>query len=359
MNAFFSDIPGRIASRLTGFIEAQRDHSRSLGVDDLSLFERLLSFSTSGKMVRGSLVIAASRLHGGKEPICAVDCAASVELCHSASLIHDDIIDRDEQRRGKATIHALYGHDAESLEFSDPSHYGAGMGICAGDVAIFLAYQILSEMGCPPDRKVRILSLISSEARMVALAQMHDIHNGALRSPKDLTELSILQVYRFKTARYTFSVPLMVGAILAGLDEASEHLLDRLGEKLGVLFQLRDDELGLFGKAGETGKPVGSDIREGKKTLHYVVARDMAASGEFPGEDWQKLDRAWGNSELSDAGVEFVQRILEEHGVVKRVRIRMSELASESNELLSAPLFRNPVGVSLRELVEYNLDRRK
>jgi geranylgeranyl diphosphate synthase type I len=359
MNVYFGEVRERIYSRLIEYIRLQDRHGQSLGLDGFRLVERLESFALSGKMIRGGLVIAANELKGAACTPCVVDCAAAVELYHSASLIHDDIIDRDVLRRGHPTIHAQFSEEAEILGASDPKHFGSGMGICAGDIAIFLAYQLLSEMDCPMERKVRILSMISSEARLVALAQMRDIQLGGLKNPDNLNELTVMQVYRFKTARYTFSVPLTVGAILAGIEDSCIHLLDRLGEKLGVLFQLRDDELGLFGEEGETGKPVGSDIREGKKTLHYVVARDFAKSGEFPAEDWQRLSGAWGDPKATADEVAFVRRVMEEHGVIRNVRVRMSALACEANEILSSPIFRCEPGEALRELVEYNLERRK
>lgn len=162
----------------------------------------------------------------------------------------------------------------------------------------------------------------------------------------------VLRVYRYKTGRYTFSVPLSLGALLAGADEGVRGALEEVGELLGVVFQIRDDELGLFGSEEEIGKPAGSDVREGKRTVFWVLLRER-----LEGEERRRLDGVWGG-EVGEEELGWVRRMVEERGVreevgrlvegyVRRVEERMAGLGvgEEGRRLLE-------------ELAVFNLTRR-
>lgn len=199
---------------------------------------RLLEFMLAGKGVRGSLAMFSYQVFSGKDFKEALSLATALEFFHAAFLIQDDIMDKDNFRRGKPSIHKQYKKE------------GVSMAICVSDFALFLGFDQLS--------KVRSSSSLVQQAcrelSYTAVAQMHDIYPVGKQ-----TFASLLQTYRFKTARYTFSLPLSAGAILAGKSIRVVKDLEKLGEDIGILFQMRDDEL----DEGENKKVLASFLNPG------------------------------------------------------------------------------------------------
>lgn len=228
---------------------------------------RLTPFVTAGKSVRGSLVLLSYELFKNTSPQAAVDVAGALELIHAGLLIHDDIMDQDQMRRGAKSLYAQY----QEL-FSD-KRTGESLALCVGDVSFFMALSVISSLGFPLKITRAVMNKISSELTLVGVAQMQDV---ALPNQKEkATKDTILTLYRYKTARYTCSLPLALGAILAGQNEDVVSALEIYGEHVGILFQIIDDQLNLFGDTEVTGKPVGSDIREEKVTLFSYYAKKL------------------------------------------------------------------------------------
>lgn len=335
---------------------AEFDLVNSLGRD---LGERLYRFAVQGKMLRGGLVslgYAVSRGRAADESgsleRAALNCAgAAMELLQSGLLVHDDIMDRDTTRRGHPTIFYQYAERAEQEGARDAHHLGEALGICAGDVCFFLAFELLSRLPVPDPLVRQALALCGRELARVAVAQMQDVSWG---SSKDAPgEEEVLRLYVYKTGRYTFSLPLALGGMLGQADACTMDRLERLGECLGILFQIRDDELGLFGDPEKLGKPVGSDVREGKKTLFYSYLRRRASA-----EELKRLDSIFGNPQAGEAELELVHRLLERLGVRRSVEERCEAFMSEARALI-AELPDPPGGERgvLSELLEYTLAR--
>ena len=255
---------------------------------------RLDEFSARGKMIRGCLVRLGYELGGGRivppgAEQSVARAGAAMELFQSGLLVHDDIMDRDRTRRGAPTLHVSYEDDLARGLYGDPAHNGSSLGICVGDLSYFSAFSILASLAVPGEVARQVCLTAARELALVGVAQMQDVANGAVKrgsinpfrdAPASPNEESILLLYRYKTGRYTFSLPLSIGAALA---ESSPHAitsLEEAGEALGILFQLKDDELGLFAGQDELGKPVGADIREDKKTLfrQRLFARDRKST---------------------------------------------------------------------------------
>src|SRR6056297_2861440 len=220
---------------------------------------KIQDFSGKGKMLRGGLVALAYFLtaagsgtqaksdHPGNSektaptseflvPPRAVSAVGGVmELFQSAFLIHDDIMDRDEKRRGGQSVYAQYVSLAQEKQFSDAYHTGEAMGICVGDIAFFLAFEILSEVSRATGN-MQISELCSRELSYVGVAQMLDVYWGQTKAP--ITEKEVFDLYRYKTGRYTFSLPLLCGGHLAGAKSEQLDDLERVGELLGIVFQL-------------------------------------------------------------------------------------------------------------------------
>jgi geranylgeranyl diphosphate synthase type I len=281
-----------------------------------------------------------------------VQAGAAIEIIQAALLVHDDIIDRDEMRRGRPSLHHEYGLKGRSLGTRDPVHFGEGMGICLADIAFFLAFELLSTLPAPRSVRSEIVALWSHELCLVGLAQMQDLYLGETGAPVRADD--IIRLYLYKTARYSFSVPLLTGAKLARVPRKMEERLDDLGESLGVLFQLKDDDLGLFGSEKELGKPVGSDIRECKQTLlsHILFRRAKPA-------DRKRLERVFGDPRITPAMVDEVKGLVESLGVRRELAARMGRLRRQALERIGELPAGGRSRRVLTELVEYSFDRRK
>jgi geranylgeranyl diphosphate synthase type I len=291
--------------------------------------QRLLAFASEGKMVRGGLLALSAEMHGSTlgRPILAA--AAAMELLHSSLLVHDDIMDNDRLRRGAPTLFAQYERLARRTGRTGPTaeSFGRSMGICAGDVGYFLAWDILSRLPVQPRRRAALLSLVARELAYVGIAQMQDVAFGAF--PRMPRHDDVLDLYRYKTARYTFSLPLAAGAILAGAGQPAVRRLVTLGTYLGVIFQIRDDDIGIFGSRKLTGKPVGSDIREGKKTLLYLECLRRAG-----GPERKILVSLLGNPGLSASDVRAVREAAERLGARQRLSELMDDLGREARRIV-------------------------
>lgn len=325
----------------------------AIGADASSRLER---YTLAGKMIRGGLVCVGA-LFGGEVGRAAYQAGAAAELFQSALLIHDDIMDRDSMRRGEPSIHTQYATAAATVGAEDPDHIGLSLAICVGDVSFFLAFQLLSELDVPDATRSRLVSLWALELQRVGIAQMADVHRGAL--PHDAAEFSAstatdhaLRIYLYKTGRYTFSLPLMTGAILAEKDESTVSNLDRLGEQMGVLFQLRDDELGLFGDPAKTGKPTGSDVREGKKTVYYSeMVRRIKES------DAKRLSAVFGNNQASDDDVEWAHDLVDTSGAREAVNDIAAGYAQRAETTIRSLEGSDRASDLLEELLDFNLLR--
>lgn len=267
------------------------------------LLRVLLPFSSQGKMIRGSLVSLGLKLFDENPPDCQRSAAnktgAVMELFQSLLLIHDDIMDQDDFRRGKPSVHYQYRLGAQNRGDRQEQRLGENLGICMGDVSGFLGFEILADLDLEPIRLKRLIRLCSRELCYVGLAQMEDVHNGFRTDEPSIAD--IIKLYRYKTGRYTFSLPLMAGAIIAGQGEDCLELLGELGELYGIIFQIKDDEIGLFAPPETSGKPQGSDIKEDKKTLYryYIFARASV-------DERARLAAIYGNKSAGQAEIEWV-----------------------------------------------------
>jgi geranylgeranyl diphosphate synthase type I len=241
--------------------------------------EYVKTFAVSGgKRLRPTLMYFGYAAAGGRERSKMLRAALSVELLHIFLLIHDDIIDRDTLRHGVETVHAHYGKMGGRL-FSgvDVAHFGNSIAIIVGDMVHALGNRVLFEADFNADRILEALSKLQSIVALTVIGQTKDVY---IEYAKKATEEEILRMYEYKTARYTVEGPLHLGAILAGAHEKLLEELSAYAIPLGIAFQIQDDILGIFGSEQKTGKPVGSDIAEGKRTILVSYALSHLSSSE-------------------------------------------------------------------------------
>lgn len=335
-----------IRTGLAGFMKETAADYRALGPWGEDVAARLDTFTAGGKMIRGALVFLGAELSGTKEPAGCADTALAMELLQSAFLIHDDIMDRDTLRRGSPSLFWQYRSAGADKPLDDPLHYGESMGICAGDVALFLAFRLLTRPAVLP----AVAAYSAREVTAVGLAQMQDVHFGAW--PEIPGEEEILTLYRWKTGRYSFSLPLACGAMLAGASGDQISRLEAVGENMGIAFQMRDDELGLFGDEKTLGKPIGSDIREGKKTLILTLAR-----ARMDDKGKKRLGEILGNPEATADDFSELRNLAEAAGVRQEVSRRMTALAEAAETLIEAGGFPAGPKETLLALLRFVTDR--
>jgi len=350
-DSYFRKAKERLRDDLDRFLSAKRKDMTRVEPWGRDVLRRLGTFTRKGKMIRGGLVMLGCEMAGGRITPAVVRAGTASELIQSGLLIHDDIMDRDAERRGAPSIHEQYARLADGPARPDAGHFGMSMAVCAGDIAIFLAFEAMAGLPGPAKRAAAVQKLFAAEFGLVGLGQMLDIRAGTSRL--SLSEREVLDIYRYKTARYSFSLPLAAGWILGGGRDPVLPAIQRLGEDLGLVFQIKDDELGLFGNARTTGKPVGSDIRQGKRTLYSLALLDRAAG---PARD--RLEAVFGRAEATDADIRFVRDLADRLGVredVQRIMARFGRRAASG--VRSLPLAERHLE-TLQSLLEYVLSRR-
>ena len=306
--AYFDPIRARIVPALQRFLEDKKEELSRVNPMGPDAVQRLMEFSLRGKMIRGCLVhlgwsiCNTSGKASVEQQLAVTAVGAAMELFQSGLLVHDDIMDKDPVRRGRPSVFSQYAEVADREGHADAQHVGHALGICAGDVAYFMAFELLATAGILPGELANLLALCAGELSAVGVAQMQDMMWGAGRSRAGVED--ILRMYTYKTGRYSFSLPLLAGAVIAKAPADMKARLETFGESVGLLFQIRDDELGLFGTEAEIGKPVGSDVKEGKKTI--IFASLMAATG--PAER-RRLGGIFGNPRASEVDIEYVRSV--------------------------------------------------
>lgn len=278
-----------------------------------------------GKRLRPALMCQGYLGAGGKEEKKMLKTSVSVELIHFFLLIHDDIIDRDAKRHGQDTIHFTYDKIAKRMfPRNDSAHFGNSMAIIIGDMVGALGNQIIYSSNFSPELVVKALHKLQEVVSYTVVGQAKDIY---IQNKGKASEKEVLTMYEYKTAKYTFEGPLQLGAILGGADEKVLADITKFAIPLGVAFQIRDDILGIFSSEKKLGKPIGSDIKEGKQTILLVKAREKADRGQN-----KKLDKLLGKKDLTWEEIEIFRRIISETGALNYAQNLMAELIAESKK---------------------------
>ncbi len=263
-----------------------------------------------GKNIRGALIKLGYECFGGKDEKAILDASLMAGVVHSFLLMHDDVMDRDRLRRGRPTIHAQYEKlYRQRYPKGDSEHYGVCLAIDMGDAGFALTHTILAEAKFPDKIKIRVLKRFNRQILTTAFGQAIDISYG---HRTHLTEEDIMRVHHYKTADYTITGPLQYGALFAGADEREIKKIRSYGLPIGIAFQLRDDELGLFSDEKTLGKPIGSDVKENKNTILHLKALELAK-----GKDKQFIRSSYGNDNLTAKELERVREITIKTGALR------------------------------------------
>jgi geranylgeranyl diphosphate synthase, type I len=234
------------------------------------LIQEFVSANDGGKRLRAVLVMMWYEMVTGHHNHDLLPVALAYELFQTGILAHDDIIDLSDLRRGKPTLHkAIEARWAQELWLWSKSwHYGISQSICLADIGMFLANKMIVDSKLSAEIKILASQSFLQSCIDTGLGEILDVeiensdHNT-------ITESDIISMYRSKTAHYTITWPLLLGAICAGADEETCKGISIFGDNLGIAFQIKDDEIGIYQDESVSGKSATSDIVEGKYTVLY------------------------------------------------------------------------------------------
>jgi isopentenyl-diphosphate delta-isomerase type 1 len=299
----------RVEDRLAGFLDERRHDVPEASDATLALHSAISSLTAAGgKRLRPAFVLG-GHLAGGGTPgdEAALDAAAAVELLHTFALLHDDVMDRSQTRRGRATAQLSLRREHQSSS-GDVEWFGISAAILAGDLAFVWADRMFDPAGSGSRRARDLFTTLRAE---VIAGQFLDLRAGCSAAAG---EGDALRIALLKSARYTVTRPLQIGAALAGADDATIDRLAAYGDALGLAFQLRDDVLSLFGDQRQTGKSCTGDLREGKRTLLVLRALELATA-----TDRITLEAGLGTADLDAAAAQRCREVIADSGALASV----------------------------------------
>ena len=312
--SFVLEVRSAVDARLDALLADAEANARRAGEEPLAIAMALSSLvRRGGKRLRPALLTATAIACGRTIDRTVVDAGCAWELLQAYFLVHDDWMDGDTTRRGGPTAHVTL-----AARHGD-AHLGASLAVLAGDLGSALAHRVIAESDAP----VEALVTFARVHEDVVLGQALDLTLSA----HDLA--AVERMHALKTASYTTRGPVAMGALLAGASSDTRAQLDAFATPLGIAFQLRDDLLGAFGSEAETGKPVGSDLRSGKRTA--LIAEALART-----DDRGALERS-----LAEGNVPVAMAAIEKCGARVAVESRASTLLGEARRALDAAPIRD------------------
>lgn len=349
-----------VESTLAGYLERRRPDAARVHPSFGDAADVLTRFVLDGgKRIRPTFAWWGWRGAGGDpagadvEPV--LSAISALELIQACALVHDDLMDHSDTRRGNPTVHVEFAgrHVGQGWD-GPPENFGAAAAILLGDLALAWADDMLHDCGITADQRSRVRPVWAAMRTEVLGGQFLDARSQA---SGDESVEAAMRVNRFKTAAYTVERPLLLGAALAGAPAELVAAYRSFGADIGVAFQLRDDMLGVFGDPEVTGKPAGDDLREGKRTLLMALAF-QAARRSGRADDIDVLNAALGAPDLDGATLERARAVLHDLGAVDEVERRIARLTESGLAALEGIGVAPPADTALAGLAHAATRRR-
>ena len=322
----FNDFYKKIAKEINAYL---KDFNESLVKDKTGFLkenlEYLKNLNSDGKLIRGFLIALGYKIL--KEDFeFSYNLSLAYELFQTSILIHDDIIDNDNLRRGKDTIHFSNFKKYKSLNEADAKKTSESIAICIGDYGFFKVNEIIIKNYINNPNFSKLYSYYNDIVLKTIEGELIDVvlsFEGKYKEIKDL-EKNIMLVYKLKTAFYTIIGPLSLGLILAGIEDDKLEEIRKFGEKVGIGFQIQDDILGIY---SDMGKVIGSDIKEFKQTILYSYT---VQNGKYK----EELFKYYGKENIGEMEINETRRIFKECGAYEYAVKLMNKYYDESLEIL-------------------------
>lgn len=287
-----------------------------------------------GKRLRPIMcILVAHAFHGDVES--AKVFGTALELVHNFTLVHDDIMDRDEKRRGKPTVHIKYDE---------------ATAINAGDALFAKAFEVITDLKLKPEMVVALVREVALMARWIVEGQQLDVR---FEKRKRVSQSEYLEMIEKKTS-VMFQTAAKGGALISGCKPATVEAMAEFGKTVGIGFQVWDDVLDLVGNERKLGKPVGSDLRKGKHTIMVIHAQNKGSE-----EHLRTLEKVYGNDDAPQEDVTAAINALEEIGSIKMATKMARDYAERAKAILDEHVPDSPYRRLLHELVDYMVIREK
>jgi geranylgeranyl diphosphate synthase type I len=348
------ELAAALTEQLREYLGERRRDAAYIGADYAVLTEAVEEFVLrGGKRLRPAFAYWGWRAVAGAEPGPEIlRLFSALELLHACALVHDDVIDASATRRGLPTVHRIFAERHRAGDWhGSAEQFGLSAAILLGDLALVWADDIIATADVDADARRRVQRVWAAIRTEVLGGQYLDIVAEA--SGAD-SVASALTVNIYKTASYTISRPLQLGAAAAADCPDILDAFHELGTSLGVAFQLRDDVLGVFGDPVVTGKPSGDDLRSGKRTVLLAEAVELADKHDPVAA---KTLRTSIGTELTDAQVKELCQLIESVGALAAVENRIDTLMRRALDILDAAPIDAPAKAGLADLARLAANR--
>lgn len=312
-------------------------------------------WSWVGHLARSSAQTAEQK---AKSAEAMIGIAASLEMFHAAALVHDDLLDQSDLRRGQPAVHKRFESlHSDSGWAGSQERFGIAGSVLVGDLMLGWSSEIFGNALLKAPTEEISASARDQFSRMrveVMAGQYLDIveENAAITRPVEEAVGRANNVILYKSAKYSIEAPLLIGAAFAGATANQLRQLSEFGVPLGMAFQLRDDVLGVFGDPKITGKPAGDDLREGKRTV--LIGYTRASLSHSVGK---LFDEMLSSRELTDEQVAFLQQTIIGAGALEKVERTITELADKSMDALERIEIDTQAKANLRWMAQKVIDR--
>ena len=330
-----------VEEELAIFLNFEGAYLNSISTELSPVSDVLTSFLLdSGKRLRPLFAYAGFAAAGGSIEKPIVRAIAALELLQACALIHDDLMDGSDTRRGKPSIHRHFEtiHVQDELDGFAPQ-YGLSAAVLLGDLALVWSDQMLNSAGLTTEQFARVFPYYNEMRVELMAGQFLDIHE---QTQKTTSVDRSMKIARYKSGKYTIERPLHLGAAMSS--KSSPQLfaaLSAYGLPLGEAFQLRDDLLGVFGDPSITGKPAGDDLREGKRTVLIAMTNDRQSEAQ------REIARQhFGKPDLDAQGVEVLREIIESTGAKAELEATIERLTDQALSAAQSDVF-TPEGNAL------------
>ena len=327
----------RVQAVIDSVLHQQGELLASVSTDMEPLVSALSDLLSGGKRLRPAFAYWGWRGAAGDEDLrdhddAVIHAVTGLEFLQACALIHDDVMDGSDTRRGLPAAHRRFAglHRGEQW-LGSPESFGVGAAILLGDLCLSWADEVLLTADLPREALIRAKATYDEMRSELMAGQYLDLLEQACGGG---SVDRALKVVRYKSAKYTIERPLHIGAALAGAREEVTNAYSGYGLPLGEAFQLRDDVLGVFGDPEQTGKPAGDDLREGKRTVLIAVAVERA-------DDTQRghLRALLGDPGLDAAGITTLRTIIEDTGALAHTEQMIDALLQQAiNSLTDAAI---------------------
>lgn len=337
------DLRVRVGDALADFLAGQTPVLDEISDQLTPAMDALQGMLAGGKRLRPAFCYWGWRGAGINDAPAIVDAATSLELLQACALIHDDVMDGSDTRRGLPSLHRRFAaQHRESEWLGSPEAFGVGAAILLGDLCLSWADELLMRADLPAADLMRAKPVYDLMRTELMAGQYLDLLEQVMGGGS--TDRA-RRVIRYKSAKYTIERPLHLGAMLAGAGPELIDAYSAYGLPLGEAFQLRDDVLGVFGDPGQTGKPAGDDLREGKRTVLVAAALDRATPAQST-----EVRRHLGDPHLDAEGVATLRAIIEETGALAHVEDVIAARTTEALAALDATELAEPARSVLADL---------